>query len=44
MMRILIVDDEEVLRDVLDAVLHREGFETAMAASGEEALAVLDED
>ena len=44
MMRILIVDDEEVLRDVLDAVLRREGFEVAMAASGEEALAVLDED
>jgi len=43
-MRILIVDDEEVLRDVLDAVLRREGFETTMAASGEEALAVLDED
>src|SRR5213075_611922 len=44
MMRILIVDDEEVLRDVLDAVLRREGFEVAMAASGEEALSVLDED
>jgi len=44
MMRILIVDDEEVLRDVLDAVLRREGFEVAMASSGEEALAVLDED
>src|SRR3954451_25386600 len=43
-MRILIVDDEEVLRDVLDAVLRREGFEVVMAASGEEALAVLDED
>jgi len=44
MMRVLIVDDEEVLRDVLDAVLRREGFEVVMAASGEEALAVLDED
>jgi len=43
-MRILIVDDEEVLRDVLDAVLRREGFEVVMAASGEQALAVLDED
>jgi two-component system response regulator PilR (NtrC family) len=43
-MRILIVDDEEVLRDVLDAVLRREGFEVVMASSGEEALAVLDED
>ena len=43
-MRILIVDDEEVLRDVLDAVLRREGFEIAMAASGEEALSILDSD
>ncbi|HEX6161498.1 MAG TPA: sigma-54 dependent transcriptional regulator [Thermoanaerobaculia bacterium] len=41
-MRILIVDDEEVLRDVLDAVLRREGFEVVLAASGEEALSVLD--
>src|SRR5215212_8927277 len=43
-MRILIVDDEEVLRDVLDAVLRREGFDMVMAASGEEALSVLDSD
>ena len=43
-MRILIVDDEEVLREVLDAVLRREGFDVVMAASGEEALSVLDED
>jgi DNA-binding NtrC family response regulator len=41
-MRILIVDDEEVLRDVLDAVLRREGFDIIAAASGEEALNVLD--
>jgi two-component system response regulator PilR (NtrC family) len=41
-MRILIVDDEEVLRDVLDAVLRREGFDVLTAASGEEALNVLD--
>jgi two-component system response regulator PilR (NtrC family) len=41
-MRILIVDDEEVLRDVLDAVLRREGFDIIAAASGEEALSVLD--
>jgi DNA-binding NtrC family response regulator len=41
-MRILIVDDEEVLRDVLDAVLRREGFDVLLAASGEEALSVLD--
>ena len=43
-MRILIVDVEEVLRDVLDAVLRREGFDVVMAASGEQALSVLDDD
>ena len=43
-MRILIVDDEEVLREVLDAVLRREGFDVVMASSGEEALSILDED
>ena len=41
-MRILIVDDEEVLRDVLDAVLRREGFDVISASSGEEALSLLD--
>ncbi|HET7436982.1 MAG TPA: sigma-54 dependent transcriptional regulator [Thermoanaerobaculia bacterium] len=41
-MRILIVDDEEVLRDVLDAVLRREGFDILLASSGEEALNFLE--
>jgi DNA-binding NtrC family response regulator len=41
-MRILIVDDEEVLRDVLEVVLRREGFEIVSAESGEEALHLLD--
>jgi two-component system response regulator PilR (NtrC family) len=41
-MRILIVDDEEVLRDVLDAVLRREGFDVLCAATGEEALNCLE--
>ena len=41
-MRILIVDDEEVLRDVLEVVLRREGFDVVSAASGEEALHLLD--
>src|SRR5271154_1965013 len=41
-MRILIVDDEEVLRDVLEAVLRREGFQVVLASSGEEALSKLD--
>jgi two-component system response regulator PilR (NtrC family) len=43
-MRILIVDDEEVLRDVLEAVLRREGFDVLLASSGEEALNLLDSD
>ena len=43
-MRILIVDDEEVLRDVLHAVLQREGFDVVLASSGEECLSVLDGD
>ncbi|HUF17742.1 MAG TPA: sigma-54 dependent transcriptional regulator [Thermoanaerobaculia bacterium] len=41
-MRILIIDDEEVLRDVLEAVLRREGFEVVLAATGEEGLSLLD--
>ena len=41
-MRVLIVDDEEVLRDVLDAVLRREGFDVVCAVSGEEALNMLE--
>src|SRR3954463_5513746 len=43
-MKVLIVDDEEVLRDVLETVLRREGFDIVLAASGEEALSVLDGD
>lgn len=41
-MRILIIDDEEVLRDVLNAVLQREGFDVLLAATGEEGLNLLD--
>ena len=41
-MRILIVDDEEVLRDVLETLLAREGFAVLLASSGEESLSMLD--
>jgi DNA-binding NtrC family response regulator len=41
-MRVMIVDDEEVLRDVLEVVVRREGFEVVLASSGEEALNLLD--
>jgi two-component system response regulator PilR (NtrC family) len=40
-MRILIVDDEEVLQDVLRSLLRHEGYETVSARSGEEALTIL---
>ena len=38
---ILVVDDEEDLRDLLDLQLRREGFQTTLAATGGEALALL---
>jgi len=41
-MRVLIIDDEEVLRDVLEAVLRREGFDILLAATGEEGLSMMD--
>jgi two-component system response regulator PilR (NtrC family) len=40
--RILIIDDEEVLQDVLTALLQKEGFETLNARTGEEGLQVLE--
>jgi DNA-binding NtrC family response regulator len=43
-MKILIIDDEEVLRDVLHAVLSREGFDVLLAATGEEGLGLLETD
>jgi DNA-binding NtrC family response regulator len=43
-MKILIIDDEEVLREVLEAVLRREGFDVVTASTGEEGLATLDQD
>ncbi|RMH19147.1 MAG: sigma-54-dependent Fis family transcriptional regulator [Acidobacteria bacterium] len=40
-MKILIVDDEEVLQDVLTTLVRREGYEPLSAKSGEEAIEVL---
>jgi len=42
MRRVLVVDDEENLRLVLDMFLKKEGYEVETAASGEEALALVD--
>lgn len=41
--RILVVDDETAIRTLINAVLAREGFETASAATGEEALKLLEQ-
>ena len=40
-MNILIIDDEEVLRDVLTSLIQREGHTTLTARTGEEGLALL---
>jgi len=42
--RILLVDDEELVRRSLAVNLKREGFELSSAASAEEALAILKEE
>jgi DNA-binding response OmpR family regulator len=39
--RILIVDDDPAIRDILGAVLRREGLNTDAAADGEQAIAML---
>jgi two-component system response regulator PilR (NtrC family) len=41
-MNILIVDDEEVVRDVLTELVRREGYQPVPARSGEEALVLLE--
>ena len=44
MANILIVDDSESIRRVLNDVLRSNGYHTALAASGEEAIALMRED
>lgn len=39
--RILIVDDEDDLRELLSQVLHTQGYEVQSAINGEEAIALL---
>ncbi|HEY0781719.1 MAG TPA: sigma-54 dependent transcriptional regulator [Thermoanaerobaculia bacterium] len=41
-MNVLIVDDEEVLQDVLSALIRKEGHSAISAMSGEEAIDILD--
>jgi DNA-binding response OmpR family regulator len=42
MIKIMIVDDENDLREMLNLMLHEEGFETLTAANGEDFLAKID--
>lgn len=41
MQKILIVDDEKEIRDLIEIYLKSEGYETLKAADGEEALNIL---
>ena len=41
--KVLMVDDEEKFRSTTEKILRRKGFETVLAASGEEAISKLDE-
>jgi len=41
--KVLMVDDEEKFRSTTEKILQRKGFETVLAASGEEAITKLDE-
>jgi DNA-binding response OmpR family regulator len=43
-MRVLVVDDEEVIRDVLGTLLTREGYEVSAAASAGEAISIFEND
>jgi len=41
-LRILVVDDESILRNLLEKILKKEGYEVMLAASGKEAVDVLE--
>ncbi|HEY7368910.1 MAG TPA: sigma-54 dependent transcriptional regulator [Thermoanaerobaculia bacterium] len=43
-LRVLVVDDEEVIRDVLETLLVREGYEVASAPDAESAITLFDAD
>jgi len=42
-LKILLIDDDDVSRELLEMLLLRQGYRTAAAASGEQALALLEE-
>ena len=35
---VLVIDDEEIMRDILGTLLEREGYSVRLAASGQEGL------
>ena len=41
---VLIIDDDPIIRSLARKILERAGFDTVLAASGEEGLALLEED
>ena len=41
-MNVLVVDDEEILRSLLEKILKKEGYTVHLAASGKEALRILE--
>ena len=41
---ILVVDDEEVMRDILETLLTREGYDVRLASSGEDQVTVFTRD
>ena len=38
MAKILVIDDEQGIRDLLDTLLHRKGYDVVLAASGQKGL------
>ncbi len=41
---ILVIDDEEIMREILETLLTREGYDVRLAASGEEGLELARDD
>ena len=41
MAKILVIDDEQGIRDLLDTLLHRKGYDVVLAASGQKGLELL---
>ena len=42
--KILVVDDEQSMREFLDIMLKKEGYKVSLASNGEEVLKMIDKD